>query len=119
MESFTSSFLVWIPEAFINSKDLPEAFINSKLTQFERSLFSQLGVNINEAMIRNLSLAHELLQNLLLKPHGPNKNPQTLVVLGSRRSLNFLNSARSCLCFGQLPFCTWINTPGEVGTQLH
>jgi len=70
-------------------KDLAGGFHDSGFTSFGRVMFPWFRVNVNENMIRNLSLLLKIVQNPLLNNNYPQES-LAKVVLGKRVALDYL-----------------------------
>ena len=104
-------------------KDWPAGFHDSGFPSFGRSLLSWLGVNADKTMVRNLSLTVKQTAESAAKTIAAQQNSldsPAKAVLDSRITPDDLLAEQGGVCaVANTTCCTWINTSGEVETQLH
>ena len=102
-------------------KDLPGGFHDSGLTPFGRFLPPWLRINVNEAVIGNF-LNLEIIATCAVKATDARQRSLDSLakVLDSRIALNYLLSEQGGVCVvANTTCCTWINSSGEIKTQLY
>lgn len=101
-------------------KDLAGGFHDSGFTSFGRAVFPQLGVNVNKNMIRKFSLTLRDITESVAKTIAVRKRAEhSLAEVDNRTVLDYLLAEQGVVCIvANTTCCTWINTSGEVKTQL-